>query len=64
MNLPDESNVTLKGVKYQLRKTKPQEGNEGYILTVDEPDKSAESNFLSRDLLKALHLLTANTTVI
>jgi hypothetical protein len=60
MNLPDESSVILHDVKYQLRKAKPIEGKEGYVLTIDEPDKSSESNFLSRDLLKALHILTNN----
>jgi hypothetical protein len=55
-NAKYQSSVTLDSVNYKLRKLKPQDGN-GFMFTVEEPNKESESIHFTSPALKAIYLL-------
>jgi hypothetical protein len=57
MNLPNESKMTLRGVKYSLIKANPIYG-EGFVFVVDEPNKASDNKFFTPDEIFALVALT------
>lgn len=55
-NLPGQSKLILKGVKYMLTKVE-QQGVERLVFGVEEPSKAVDQIQLTPDEIKAFYLL-------
>jgi hypothetical protein len=55
-NAKYQSSLCLDGVRYKLRKLRPQDGN-GFAFSMDEPNKETESIHFTSAALKAMYLL-------
>jgi hypothetical protein len=59
-NAKFQSSLCLDGVGYKLRKLKPQDGN-GFVFSIDEPQREPESIHLTSAAMKAIYLLITTT---